>query len=134
MQIEAVRPRVTVTERRRLTRLGRVTQTPHPSAPLRPQRHGPLHRRRGQPGQYRRLVLPHVWSADIAVTIPKSPPFEQARDPRLHRGQHLRHVQRGETTRGAKRQGTGTVPREDAVQHECVDVYVEIERPPEPLG
>jgi hypothetical protein len=32
-----------------------------------------------------------------------------------------------------KIQGTDTVPREDAVQHERVDVYVQIECPTEPL-
>jgi hypothetical protein len=59
--------------------------------------------------------------------------IEQAHDPRLHRGQHLCHVQRGETKRWVKREATRAVSREDAVRHEGVDMHVEIQRAAEPL-
>jgi len=73
------------------------------------------------------LVRPRVQRGAIVVAIPESPTIEQALDPRLHGGQHLRHIQGGETRGGVKIQGTGTVPREDAVQHERVDMDVQIE-------
>ena len=100
---------------------------------MRPERHGPLHGRRRQPGQHRCVVRPRVRHAALVVAIPESPAIEQALDPRLHGGQHLRHVQGREATCGVKIQGAGTVPREDAVQHERVDVDVQIEGSPEPL-
>ena len=60
VQIEAVRPRVTAPRGREFALLARVPQATEASAALRPQRHGPLHRRRGQSGQYPCFVDPHV--------------------------------------------------------------------------
>ncbi len=48
-------------------------------------------------------------------------------------GAHLRHVQGREAWCGVRIQCTGTAPREDAVQRERVNMYVQIERPTEPL-
>ena len=67
-----------------------------------PERHGPLHRRRRQPGQHRRVLRPRVRRGALVVALPESPAIEQARDARLHRGQHLRDVQGRQATRGVK--------------------------------
>ena len=86
MEIEAVRSRMTTAERGRLNRLGRVTQTTDPRAPLPPQRHGAVRGHRRQSSQHRRLVRPRVGLASAVVAIPEAPPLEQAPDARLHRG------------------------------------------------
>ena len=75
---------MTTLVRGRLDRLGRVAQATKASAPMRPQRHGPLHGRRRQPGQHRRLVRPRVRRGDIVGALPESPAIEQARDSRVH--------------------------------------------------
>jgi len=113
MEIEAVRSRMTTAERGRLNRLGRVTQTTDPRAPLPPQRHGAVRGHRRQSSQHRRLVRPRVGLASAVVAIPEAPPLEQAPDARLHRGQHLRHVQRREARGGVNAHDTGAVLRED---------------------
>ncbi len=77
-------------------------QTTKASAPMRPERHGPLHGRRRQPRQHRCFVRPRVRRGAVVVAIPESPAIEQALDPRLHGGQHLRHVQGGEARDGVK--------------------------------
>jgi hypothetical protein len=133
VEIEAVRPRVTPAGRRCLDRLGRLTETTDARASMAPQRHDPLHRRRRQSGQHRRLGRPRVLPAAI-VAIPEPPPIEQAPDPRLHRGQHLRHIQIGEARRRVKRHGARRVPREHAVHHERMEMHVEVERAPEALN
>ena len=124
MQIEAVRPRVTASGRRRLALLGPVALTTKASTAMRPQRHDSLHGRRGEPGQYRCLVRPCVRRGAIVLAIPESPAIEQALDARLHGGQHLGHVQGFETRRRVEPQDPRTVSREHAVQHERVDVDV----------
>ena len=124
MQIEAVRPRVTAIRRGRLDRLGRVPQTTKARASMRSERHGPLHGRRGQTSQHRCFVRPRVRHAALVVTISEAPPIEQALDPWLHGGQHLRHIQSREAMYGVKIQSPGRIPREHAIQHERVDVKV----------
>ena len=89
VQIEAVRPCVTVTVRGRLDRLGRVAQTTKARASMRSERHGPLHGRRGQTRQHRRFVGPRVQHGAIVIAFPESPSIEHARDARLHGGQYL---------------------------------------------
>jgi hypothetical protein len=64
---------------------------------------------------------------------PRVPADRAGRDARLHGGQHLLDVQRGQATCGVKGQGVGTVPREHSVQPEYVGMEVEIERPTKPL-
>jgi hypothetical protein len=53
-------------------------------------------------------------------------PFEQAPDARLHRGQHLRHVEVGET-HAVKPQTAVPLRREHAVQQQRVHVDIQIE-------
>jgi hypothetical protein len=74
-----------------------------------------------------------VRDAALVVALSETPPSEQARDPRLHGGQHLRHVQRREARPRMKAHHTGAVLREHAVEHQRVDVQVEVERPAESL-
>ena len=134
MQIEAVCPRMTALRFGRLDRLGRVPKPTKARARMRPERHGSLHRRRRQPGQHRRLIRPCVRRGAVAVALSESPAIEQACDARLHSGQHLLDVQSRQRACGVKGQGAGTVPREDAIQHECVGMEVEIEGSPKPLN
>jgi hypothetical protein len=101
---------------------------------MRPERHGAPHRRRREPREHRRVLRPRVRRGAIIVALSESPAIEQARDARLHGGQHLLDVQGRQATCGVEGQGAGTVPREDAIQHECVGVKVEIEGSPKPLN
>jgi hypothetical protein len=96
-----------------------------------PERHGSPHRRRREPREHRGFIRPGVRRGAIVVALSESPAIEQARDSRLHSGQHLLDVQGRQATCRVKAQGAGTVPREDAIQHECVGMEVEIERAPE---
>lgn len=113
--------------------LGRVTQPTKARASLLRQRHDPPYGRRHQPGQHRCLLRPRIRRAAVVVAIAKSPTLEQAPNSRLHWGQHLRHIQRGETRHRVKRQGARALSREDAVQHERVDMHIQIERSTELL-
>ena len=101
---------------------------------MRSERHGPPHGRRGQTSQHRCFVHPRVRYAALVLAISEAPPIEQALDPWLHGGQHLRHVQGREATHRVKIQSPGRIPREHAIQHERVDVKVQIEGSPEPLN
>jgi hypothetical protein len=134
MQIEAVRPRVTASRRGRLDRLERVPQTTKARASMRSERHGSLHGRGGQPRQHRRFVGPRVRHGALVIAFPEAPSIEQARDSRLHGGQHLCHIQRREARPGMKAHHTGVGFREHAVEHQRVDMHVEIERPAESLN
>ena len=129
----AVRPRVTAAERARLDLVGRGTQTTNAGAPLAPQRHTAMDRGRGQPSQYWGLVCPRVRLTGTVVILADAPAVQQTRNPRFHGGQDFGHVQSGESRRRMKHQRVGAVLREDAVQHEGVDVQVQIERPTETL-
>jgi hypothetical protein len=133
MQVTAVRPRVTAAERARRDLVGRDTHTTNAGAPLAPQRHATLHRGRGQPGQHRRLACPRVGLTGAVVILANAAAVEETYDPWFHGGQDLGHVQSGETRHGVKHQGSCAVLGEDAVQYECVDVDIQIERSAETL-
>ena len=70
-----------------------------------PRRHGPLHGGGREAGQHGRRVRPRVRRSVGGVAVANSPPVEEVPDPRLHRGQYLRHVQRREARHRAKHQG-----------------------------
>jgi len=96
----------------------------------RPERQDALHGRRRQSGQHRGGTLPCVRLSALVVAVPAS---ELPLDARLHGGQHLRNVQGRQARGGIKVQSAGTILREDAVQHERVNMDVQIEGSPEPL-
>jgi hypothetical protein len=76
------------------------------------------------------LVRPRIDTAvlgvAIVVTLGTPAPVEQPPDPWLHHGQDLRHVQRRQAWRRAKRGGAGGVAREHAVEDQRMDVDVEV--------
>ena len=115
----------------RLDRLGRVPKPTKASARTGPERDGSVHRRRREPREHRGFIRPRVRRGAIVVALSESPAIEQARDARLHSGQHLLDVQGRQTTCRVRGQRAGTVPRKDAVQHERVYMDVQIERAPE---
>ncbi len=59
-----------------------------------------LHGRRGDPGQYRRILRPRVLRAIPLVGGSQPLPFEEAPDVRRDGGQHLVDVRRVETRAG----------------------------------
>jgi hypothetical protein len=115
-----------------------VSDTTNAGTGITPERNDPLHRRGLETCEDRCLVRPRidpvVFAGAPGVILAMSAPLEQPPKPRLHGGQHLRHVQRCQTPRRMKPDPTGRVAREHAVEHQRVDVHVQIERPAEPLN
>jgi hypothetical protein len=74
MEIEAVRTRVATIIGGRFAFLRRIAQATQPSAAIGPERHGPLHGRRRQPGQYGGILRPCVRRGAVVAAFPKSPP------------------------------------------------------------
>jgi hypothetical protein len=71
--------------------------------------------------------------AAVLIIRASSAPVQQPPAPGFHVGQDLRDVQRRQTPRRMKPDHTRPVAREHAVEHQRVDVHVEIEGSPEPL-
>jgi hypothetical protein len=94
MQVQAIPPRVTASLWRCLDRLTRMSETTPACARVAPERHESLHRGRRQPREHRCRVRPRVHTTAVGVPLNEAASIEQASDPRLHRRQDLRHVQR----------------------------------------
>jgi hypothetical protein len=120
-----------------IDRRTRVSKTTHASTRLTPERDEPLHRRGRQVRERRRFVHPGIDATVVGVApgriLATPAPLQQLPEPWLHGGQHLRHVQRGQTRRRMKPDRSRRVTRKHPVEHQRVDVDVEIERSPEPL-
>jgi hypothetical protein len=120
-----------------IDRRTRVSKTTHASTRLTPERDEPLHRRGRQVRERRRFVHPGIDATVVGVApgriLATPAPLQQLPEPWLHGGQHLRHVQRGQTRRRMKPDRSRRVARKHSVEHQRVDVHVEIERSPEPL-
>jgi hypothetical protein len=137
MQVQPVPARMT-RARWALDRGARVSEASDASARVRPEGDEPLHRRGRQARERRRLVRPGIHIAILGVapriTLGAFSAPEQPPDPGLHGRQDLRHVQRRQTPRRMKPDRAGGIARQDAIEHEGVDVDVQIQRPPEPLN
>jgi hypothetical protein len=120
-----------------IDRRTRVSDTTNAGTGIRPERDDPLHRRGRQTCERRRLVRPRidpiVFGVAPGVILARSAPLEQPPDPGLHGRQDLRDVQRRQTPCRMKPDHTRGVAREHAVEHQRVDVDVQIERSPEAL-
>lgn len=75
-----VGPRLTSSVSAWLALLKRIAEATKPGAPMRPEHHGPLHRRRCQPGQHRCVIRPRVRRRAIVVAFPESPATGKSKD------------------------------------------------------
>ena len=97
-----------------------------------PERDPALHRGGGESGQHGGLVRPLVERATLDP-VARAARRQQPPDVRGHGDQYLIDV--GRIKRRARVEAhCVTVPREDAVKHEGVEIYVEIERAPKSLN
>jgi hypothetical protein len=133
MQVHPVPPRMARAQWA-IDRRTRVPETTDARPGVTPERDEPLHRRGRQARERRRPVCPRIHPAILGVaptiTLRELSAIEQPPDPRFHGRQDLRHVQRRQTPRRMEPDRTGGILREHAVEHQGVDVDIEIERHP----
>ena len=99
VQIEAAQLRVTAPGQVRLDVFGRLASALNPCARPRSERDQPLHRRRCDARQHRRVFCPRVKGPALFRRRGQPAPVQQVLDPSRNHGDDLRHVVTGEAPR-----------------------------------
>jgi hypothetical protein len=132
MQIEAVGARVTGPQRGRRDLFWRVAALADARAGSRPECHAPVDRRGRHRRQDRRLLRPRIRALAVLGAARESAPLDQPRDAPRDPRHHVSHVLAHQPRNRMRPHGATTV-REHAVQHERVQMHIEIQRPTEAL-
>ncbi len=136
-------PRVeTVPVRVRLTRPGQrpratVAGTPELAGTRawpRPEPETPLHRGRRQPRQDRRLVHPGIQRPAVRLVGHEPARCQVSRDERLHGPESLSHVERRQALSPVKDRHPVNGRGKHAIEHECVEVHVQVQCAAEALN
>jgi hypothetical protein len=133
VEIKPADPRVGGPQRHRCHVLRRVAAPAHARPGPRPERHAPFHGRGRRGREHRCLLRPQIRRAATLGTARETAALEQLLDAARDEGHDGRHVLAREPPHGMK-VDLASVHCEHAIQHERVEVDVEIEGAAEALN
>src|SRR4029453_330696 len=133
VQVEAADVGVTRTERHRDTVFGRTALALRAGTAPWPERDASLDGCRREAGERPRFLPPRTRRTALVWRRRQPPPLQQAFDPARDHGHNARDVVPRGAAAGMKTQYL-VVVRKDAIDHEGVEVHVQVQRSAEPLN